>query len=140
MSLGISPSNCVTFIQIWVDVNDLTTCQLTGCYAVDNQVANGSTGEGTINLNTVTPTNSNVCWQVLPIDPQYIGMFSITQIAVPSGWQNQPAAYSKTGDTWTGTVSQASTGGSVCQGVTINFNSGGLSWTGYLNNLNITLK
>jgi hypothetical protein len=133
MSLGgINPENCTTFIQIWVDVNDLTDGQLTGCYAVDNKVAQGSSNEGTNCLNTVVSNNTNVCWQVLPIDPQYAGDFTITEIDAPSGWAQEPAEYGKTADVWTGQVSKASTGGSVVEGVTVNFNSGSLSWTGTL--------
>jgi hypothetical protein len=117
------------FIQIWVDVNALTVGQLTGCYAVDNLQGNG---EGTNSLNSSVPTNTSVCWQVLPIDPQYAGDFTISQISAPSGWQSQPAAYSTLGDIWTGEVSQSSTHGNIVQGVTVNFNSGPLSWTGDL--------
>ena len=129
MSLSVNPQNCTTFIQIWVDINALQQGQLTGCYAVDNLQG---TGEGTPNLNSSVPTNTNVCWQVLPIDPQYAGDLSITQISAPTGWQNQPAAYNNTGDIWTGTVSQSSTGGSIVQGVTVDYNQGSQSWTGPL--------
>ncbi|CAL2108612.1 conserved hypothetical protein [Tenacibaculum sp. 190524A02b] len=129
---GINPENCTTFIQIRVDVNDLTDGQITGGYAVDNMIGNGSTNEGTNELNTVVATNTDVCWQVLPIDPQYAGDFTITEIDAPNGWASQPAQYGKTADLWTGQVSKSSTGGSVVQGVTANFNSGSLSWTGTL--------
>jgi hypothetical protein len=129
MALGISPSNCTTFVQIWVDVNDLTMGQITGCYAVDN--LNGS-GEGTTSLNSVVPTNTAVCWQVLPIDPQYAGTFSISQISAPNGWQSQPKETSAAGDVWTGRVSDASTSGSIVQGVTVNYDNGSASWSGSL--------
>lgn len=132
MALGIAPDDCTTFIQIWVDVNDLTVGQVTGCYAVDNMVSNGSQGEGSNSLNTVVSTNTKVCWQVLPIDPQYAGSFSITSINAPSGWASQPKAFSSTDDIWTGQISASSTGGSVVQGLTVNFNYGSLSWTGNL--------
>lgn len=131
MALGISPSDCTVFIQIWVDVNDLTVGQITGCYAVDN--LHGS-NEGTVNLSSVVTTNTAVCWQVLPIDPQYAGTFTISQIAAPSGWQSQPAPApgSTIDNVWTGRVSQSSTGGSISQGVTIDFAQGSTSWTGKL--------
>ncbi len=132
MALGINPSSCTTFIQIWVDVNDLTVGQITGCYAVDNMVQNGSTGEGTNSLDTVVHTNTKVCWQVLPIDPQYAGTLTITSISTQSGWATPPQAYSQGQDVWTGQVSASSTGGSIIQGVTVNFNQGSLSWTGTL--------
>lgn len=129
MSLGVNPQNCTVFIQIWVDINALTPGQLTGCYAVDN--LQGS-GEGTNSLSSAVPTNTSICWQVLPIDPQYAGDLSITQIAAPSGWQYQPAAYSTGKDVWTGTVSKSSTSGDIVQSVTINYNNGAQSWTGAL--------
>lgn len=129
---GINPENCTTFIQVWVDVNDLTDGQNTGCYAVDNMVANGSTNEGTNCLNTVVSTNTNVCWQVLPIDPQYAGCFTITSINAPSGWASQPAKYGKNEDFWTGQVSKSSTPGSIVQNISIDFNLGSQSWTGTL--------
>jgi hypothetical protein len=129
MSLGINPENCTVFIQIWVDVNALTVGQITGCYAVDNLRGQG---EGTNSLSSKVTTNTNVAWQVLPIDPQYAGCFSITQIAAPVGWQNQPKSFSPSSDVWTGTVSRSSTGGNIVQGVTVNFNNGPTSWTGQL--------
>ncbi|MBI1227949.1 MAG: hypothetical protein GC192_22145 [Bacteroidetes bacterium] len=132
MALGINPSSCTTFVQIWVDVNDLTVNQITGCYAVDNMVANGSTNEGSNSLITVVSPNTKICWQVLPIDPQYAGTLSITAIDAPSGWATPPAAYSANDDTWTGQVGPSSTGGSIVQDVTVNFNQGSLSWTGTL--------
>lgn len=133
MALTLTPEDCTVFVQIWVDINALSVGQVKGCYAVDN--LQGS-GEGTTSLKTVVPTNTSICWQVLPIDPQYAGTLSITQISAPNGWQSQPAAYlptsSSVGDIWTGTVSASSTGGSISQGVTINFSSGSTSWTGQL--------
>lgn len=129
MALGVSPDNCTVFIQIWVDINALTVGQIAGCYAVDNLQGNG---EGSPSLNSNVPTNTSVCWQVLPIDPQYAGDLSITQIAAPSGWQSQPAAFSKGQDVWTGTVSKSSTGGTIAQSVTVNYNNGSVSWTGPL--------
>jgi hypothetical protein len=136
---GINPENCTAFIQVWIDVNDLTDGQITGCYAVDNMVGNGSSHEGSTSLNTILSTNTNVCWQVLPIDPQYAGDFSITAINAPSGWASQPAIYGSGSDLWTGQVSKSSTGGSISQDITVNFNSGSLSWTGTLP-ISITLS
>lgn len=129
MSLGVNPTNCTVFIQVWVDINALVVGQISGCYAVDN--LQGS-GEGTPSLSSKVSTNTSICWQVLPIDPQYAGTLSITQISAPSGWQAQPAAYSASGDTWTGTVSKSSTGGTIAQSLVVNFNSGSLSWSGSL--------
>lgn len=129
MALAVNPENCTVFIQIWVDINALAMSTTTGCYAVDN--LQGS-GEGTPNLNSKVATNTSVCWQILPIDPQYAGDLSITQISAPSGWQSQPAAYSKGQDVWTGTVSKASTGGNIVQNVAVNYNNGAQSWTGLL--------
>jgi hypothetical protein len=129
---GINPENCTTFIQIWVDVNNLTDGQVTGCYAVDNMVSNGSTNEGTSSLSTVVSNNTKICWQVLPIDPQYdASSFSISSINAPSGWASQPAQYG-IANVWTGQVSQSSTPGNIVQNVTVNFNQGSLSWTGTL--------
>ena len=129
MSLAnVNPTNCTAFIQIWVDVNALTTGQITGCYAVDNLHGKG---EGSASLNSVVPNKRNVCWQVLPIDPQYAGMFTIDQISAPSGWQSPPAAASLGQDVWTATVASSS-GGSIAQGVTVNFNNGSVSWSGQL--------
>lgn len=129
MALGINPENCTVFIQIWVDINALTVGGITGCYAVDN--LQGS-GEGSPNLTSSVPSNTNICWQVLPIDPQYSGTLSITQIAAPSGWQYQPAAYSKGQDVWTGAVSKTSTSGNIAKNVTIGYSNGAQSWTGLL--------
>ena len=124
MSLGVNPTNCTVFIQVWVDVNALAVGQITGCYAVDNLQG---AGEGTSSLVSKVATNTSICWQVLPIDPQYAGDLSITQISAPSGWQNQPRAFSSGQDVWTGTVSKSSTGGIIAQSLTIAFNSGAQS-------------
>ncbi|MCG6203349.1 hypothetical protein LPW26_01750 [Rhodopseudomonas sp. HC1] len=129
MSLGVSPDNCTVFIQLWVDINALVVGKISGCYGVDN--LQGS-GEGTPNLNSKVATNTSVCWQVLPIDPQYAGTLSITQISAPSGWQDQPAPYSKGQDIWTGTVSKSSTSGNIVQSLAVNYNYGAQSWSGEL--------
>lgn len=129
MPLVVNPEDCTVFIQIWIDINALAQQQVTGCYAVDN--LQGS-GEGTPSLTSKVATNTSVCWQVRPIDPQYAGSLTITQISAPTGWQAQPSPIDPSSAVWTGTVSKSSTGGTISQGITVNYNGGSVSWTGVL--------
>lgn len=108
---SVSPNQCTTFIQIWVDVKAFTeTGSISGIYIVDNCVGSGSTGEGTDQLNTHTGQQSSVCWQVLPIDPTYNGMLSIQSISGTfTKFNQQPGYYDTAMDIWTCTVGTSST-------------------------------
>ena len=126
--MSIAPNQCTVFVQVWVDVNALQQNQTTGCYAVSNRCQNSS-GEGTANLTTNVITGSNVCWAVLPIDPQYNGDFTITGIGVQSGWSQPPAPVPGSPNVFTGQLTQSTVGGNVNSNIVFSFNGSGLSTT-----------
>ena len=119
--MSIKPQSCTVFVQVWVDVNGLQQGTTSGCYAVSNR-CNNSTGEGTANLTTKVVSGSNVCWAVLPIDPQYTGDFSITSIGVESGWAQPPAPVSD--GVFTGQVSKSTVGGTINSNLQFSYNGG----------------
>lgn len=100
----ITPAECSVFVQIWVDPNAVQNGQTTGVYLVDSNHNNGSSSEGTPNLNTNVPTNSKICWQVLSIDKNWAGDLSIANFsnAAVFGASGTPKAVNAT--TWTGQV------------------------------------
>jgi hypothetical protein len=122
--MPIAPNQCTVFIQVWVDVNGLAQGSTRGCYAVSNRSQN-STGEGTANLTTDVITGSNVCWSVLPVDPQYNGDFSITNIGVESGWASPPQPVPGQPWVFTGQVEQATVGGNINSNILFSYNGGG---------------
>lgn len=100
----IQPSSCSVFVQIWVDTDALVNGQTTGVYLVDNNLNHGSSGEGTVNLNTEVPVGTNICWSLLNVDPTsdtilQIQNFGNAGVFGPSGTPQMVNA-----NTWTGTV------------------------------------
>jgi hypothetical protein len=118
-----------------VDVNALQQGKTNGVYVVDNQAALGSINEGSPTLNTIVTTGSSVCWQILPIDPQYAGTFNFSSISAPNGWNAIPAPYynSTTKTTsyeiYTGQLAASTTGGNLIQGIACNYQNGQASWS-----------
>lgn len=126
--MAIAPNQCTVFVQVWVDVNSLKQGTTNGCYAVCNR-SQQSTGEGTANLQTNVVSGSFVCWSVLPIDPQYTGDFSITNIGVQSGWATPPAPVPGSPNIFTGQLTTSTVNGNVDSNVVFSYNGGGLSST-----------
>ncbi len=128
--MSISTSNCTTFIQVWVDVNAIQQNTTTGCYAVCNITPQSvTTGMGTANLSTTVTTGTNVCWTVLPIDPQYNGDFTITNIGVESGWNVPPAPVAGLPNTFTGQLTTTTVNGNVNSNIAFSYNGSGNSIT-----------
>lgn len=126
--MSINPNQCTVFVQVWADVNALQQGSTTGCYAVSNR-SQQSTGEGTANLTTNVITGSNVCWSVVPIDPQFNGDFTITNIGVESGWSTPPAPVPGSPNLFTGQLTTSTVGGNVNSNVQFSYNGGGQSIT-----------
>jgi hypothetical protein len=124
MANGIAPSQCTVFVQVWVDVNSLQQGSTSGCYAVSNR-CNNSTGEGTANLTTNVVSGSQVCWAVLPIDPQYSGQLTITNVGTQFGWAQPPAPVSGQPNVFTGQVEKSTVGGSIDSNIQFSYNGGG---------------
>ena len=118
----ITPSECSVFVQIWVDTNAVQTGSTTGIYLIDSNHNNGSSNEGSTQLNTNVPTNSKICWQVLPIDVNFTGELSIANFsnAAVFGASGTPKAVNAT--TWTGQVEDDGVDG---YSITINIQSEG---------------
>jgi hypothetical protein len=125
---NITPNNCTVFVQLWVDVNGLQQGTTRGCYAVSNR-SQQSTGEGTANLTTKVITGSNVCWSVVPIDPQYNQCFAITNIGVQSGWSQPPQVVPGKPNVFTGQLTQSTVSGNVNSNIEFSYNQGGQSIT-----------
>ncbi len=121
--MSLMPNECTVFVQVWVDVNALKQGSTNGCYAVSNR-SQDSSGEGTDSLTTKVITNSNVCWSVLPIDPQYTGEFSITEIGVESGWSTPPAPVEGKPNVFTGKLTESTVIGKVNSNVQFSYNGG----------------
>lgn len=119
--MSIAPNQCTVFVQVWVDVNGLQQGSTRGCYAVSNR-SQYSSGEGTASLTTNVITGSNVCWAVLPVDPQYNGEFSITNIGVESGWSTPPAPVTGMSNVFTGQLTQSTVGGNVNSNIQFSYN------------------
>jgi hypothetical protein len=121
--MSITPQQCTVFVQVWVDVNGLAQGSTRGCYAVSNRSQNSS-GQGTANLKTTVITGSNVCWAVLPIDPQYNGDFTITAVGVKSGWAQPPAPVPGKPNVFTGQVEESTVGGNIDSNIQFSYNGG----------------
>lgn len=121
--MPIAPNQCTVFVQVWVDVNALQQGSTQGCYAVSNR-SQQSSGEGTPDLNVSVITGSNVCWSVLPIDPQYNGNFQITAVGVQSGWNTPPQPVANNPNMFTGQLSKATVGGTVNSNIAFSYNGG----------------
>lgn len=124
----IPTNECTVFVQVWVDVNALQQNSTVGCYVVCNE-SQSSTGEGTAGLTTNVITGSNVCWTVLPIDPQYAGDFTITNIGVASGWSTPPLPIANNPGAFTGQLTQSTVGGNVNSDIVFSYNGSGSSVT-----------
>lgn len=97
-----SPGNCPVQIQVYVDTNAANNTSLQGIYMVDNRATSGSSGEGTPSLNTHVSKNSNVCVQVLNIDPTSDVGVSITSFGNSNAWGTQiPAMWQNNSQVWT---------------------------------------
>jgi hypothetical protein len=105
--MAIPASSCSAFVQIWVDTNALQNQQTTGVYLVDNNLNNGSSNEGTVNLLTKLPVGTNVCWSLLNVNPNSNTILQIQNFGNASvfGASGTPQMVNAT--TWTGTVQQA---------------------------------
>ena len=126
--MAINPNQCTVFVQVWADVNSLKQGTTSGCYAVSNRCQNSS-GEGTANLKTQVITGSNVCWSVVPIDPQYNGDFTITAVGAKSGWATPPAPVQGSPSVFTGKLETGTVGGEVNSNIQFSYNGGGESIT-----------
>jgi hypothetical protein len=107
----ITPSSCSVFVQIWVDSSELVNEGTTGVYLVDNNLNHGSSGEGTVNLMTNVTVGTNICWQLLNVDPnsQYILQIQNFGNAGVFGDSGTPQPFNAT--TWTGQVQKPGTNG-----------------------------
>ena len=104
----IRPEDCSVFIEIWADVNETTSGQLKGIYIVDNRLEEGSSSEGTANLNTVCARNENVCWSLVPVDPNVTKVgWELVEVGPCEAWGagGQPKRVDAT--TFTGTARDA---------------------------------
>lgn len=126
--MSIQPNQCTVFVQVWVDVNSLKQGSTSGCYAVCNR-SQDSQGEGTANLQTKVISGSNVCWSVVPVDPQYNGDFTITSVGAQSGWATPPAPVHGSPNIFTGKLETATVGGTVDSNIQFSYNGGGESIT-----------
>ena len=126
--MSIPTNQCTVFVQVWADTNSLKQGSTNGCYAVSNK-SQQSSGEGTANLTTQVITGSNVCWSVLPIDPQYNGDFTITQVGAQSGWSTPPAPVNGAPNMFTGQLTTSTVGGNVNSNIVFSYNGGGQSIT-----------
>lgn len=125
----IAPSTCTIFIQIWVDVNMLATNNPEkGCYVVDNR-NKYSEYEGSYELQTNVASGSKVCWSILPLDPQYKGMLSITLINVEFAYNSPPLPYDDNFDIWTGVVAVTVSFQKILSNLTFSYNNGSMSRT-----------
>lgn len=105
--MPIQPSSCSVFIQIWVDTNALQNGQTTGVYLVDNNISHGSGAEGTVNLKTVVPSGTSICWSLLNVNPTSNTILAIQNFgnAGVFGASGTPQQFNAT--TWTGQVQEA---------------------------------
>lgn len=126
--MAIAPNQCTVFVQVWADVNSLKQNTTSGCYAVCNK-SQQSTGEGTANLTTKVISGSNVCWSVVPIDPQYTGDFTITAVGAKSGWAQPPQPVQGHPNMFTGQLETGTIGGDVDSNIQFSYNGGSQSIT-----------
>ncbi|AXO78972.1 hypothetical protein DZC78_00750 [Olleya aquimaris] len=126
--MSIQPNQCTVFVQVWADVNSMKQGSTSGCYAVCNK-SQDSTGEGTANLKTNVISGSNVCWTVVPIDPQFNGDFTITAVGAKSGWATPPAPVPDLSNTFTGKLETGTVGGTVDSNIQFSYNGGSESIT-----------
>lgn len=98
------------FIQLWVDTNALQNGSTKGVYVVDSRVSNGSTQEGTPNLQTSVTNGSFINWQVFNIDPTNTGAMNIVSISNSNAWGpgGQPQEDATSGG-WSGQAQNSGT-------------------------------
>ena len=102
--MAIPASSCSVFVQIWVDTNALQNGQTTGIYLVDNNLNNGSSNEGTVNLSTNVPLGTNICWSLLNIVPTSDTILQIQNFGNASVWGASGTPQQVNATTWTGQV------------------------------------
>lgn len=100
----IQPNECSVFVQVWVDTDALVNGQTAGVYIVDNNLNHGSSGEGTVKLNTKVPVGTKICWSLLNVDPTSDTVLQIQNFgnAGVFGAGGTPKQVNAT--TWTGQV------------------------------------
>lgn len=122
---SIAPNTCTVFIQVWVDVTTLNSSNpQQGCYVVVNRNGSTTTGQATPTMQTLVPTNSRVCWQILPIDPTFNGMLSFAAINVEFAYNQPPLPYTTACDVWTGVVASTQALNAIPCNLTLSFNNG----------------
>jgi hypothetical protein len=102
--MAIPASSCSTFVQIWVDTNALQNGQTTGVYLVDNNLNNGSSNEGTVNLQTDVPVGTNICWSLLNVNPSSNTILQIQNFGNASVFGASGTPQQVNATTWTGQV------------------------------------
>lgn len=105
-------SQCTVFIQVWVDTNAVQAGSTNGVYMVDNRTSRGSQKEGSGTLQTSCTMNSNICWTVLPIDPNFTaagGMIGMQSIGNSNAWGSSGQPQRIDGVTFTGTAQNPGT-------------------------------
>jgi hypothetical protein len=102
--MAIPASSCSVFVQIWVDTNALQNGETTGVYLVDNNLNNGSSNEGTVNLSTNVPLGTNICWSLLNIVPTSDTILQIQNFGNASVWGASGTPQQVNATTWTGQV------------------------------------
>lgn len=105
-------SQCTVFIQVWVDTNAVQAGSAKGIYIINNRIARGRRKEGAGKLQTAVTRNANICWTVLPIDPNFTaagGSIQMQSIGNSNAWgsSGQPQMIDAT--TFTGTAQNAGT-------------------------------
>jgi hypothetical protein len=97
-----SPGNCPVQIQVYVDTNAAKQNSTDGVYMVDNRVNSGSTGEGSLGLDTHVSKASNVCFQVINIDATSDVTVEFTSFGNSNAWGTQiPAMWDNNAKVWT---------------------------------------
>jgi hypothetical protein len=102
--MAIPASSCSTFVQIWVDTNALQNGQTTGVYLVDNNLNNGSSNEGTVDLQTDVPVGTNICWSLLNVNPSSNTILQIQNFGNASVFGASGTPQQVNATTWTGQV------------------------------------
>ncbi len=109
-----------------------------GIYMFDNQASAGSSGEGTLELSTVTVNGSLIGFEVVPINPNtgdtvVISGFTVSQGSVfgNQGYPMEQTLPSPEGSYWIG---QATSQGSQTYQIQIQITTGGIRPTTYFVN------
>lgn len=105
-----------------------------GIYMCDNQISQGSTGEGTLELSTHCHIGDIISFEVMPLDPTRGDTCAITGFNVSQGNVFSGAGYPMQGATPNLWYGQATTAGTQTYQIFVQITSGGLRPTKY--NLN----